>query len=252
VSFSALLPLNCCVAANNRYYSNAYGRFMTPDPYEESGGPTDPGSWNRYTYTRGDPANRYDPEGLDDCPPGWICQSFNPIPLPPTPLPPPQTGWQWAPPQTGLPFNPQPTSATFNTLCGPITYYAGMTIAPSCLPCPAGQVHNQQGNCVNVATPFSATIPGTNWCGPGGKGPALDAVDALCYLHDACYAAADIKFLNNLFGFLNTPAMLAAMNACDQQLCQILLSLPSSLSSPMPPQEIDQSITISSWFGCVQ
>lgn len=50
----------------NRYYSNAYGRFMTPDPYAASGGPSDPQSWNRYAYTRGDPANRYDPHGTDD------------------------------------------------------------------------------------------------------------------------------------------------------------------------------------------
>jgi RHS repeat-associated protein len=60
--------------ANNRYYSNAYGRFMTPDPYKgNSGGPGDPRdplSWNRYAYTRGDPVNRYDPAGLDDCSPG--------------------------------------------------------------------------------------------------------------------------------------------------------------------------------------
>jgi RHS repeat-associated protein len=52
--------------ANNRYYSNAYGRFMTPDPYQASVGPEDPGSWNRYAYTRGDPANRNDPSGLCD------------------------------------------------------------------------------------------------------------------------------------------------------------------------------------------
>ena len=56
--------------ANNRYYSNAYGRFMTPDPYQSNtGGPgdsSDPGSWNRYAYTRGDPVNRFDPAGTDD------------------------------------------------------------------------------------------------------------------------------------------------------------------------------------------
>jgi hypothetical protein len=52
--------------ANNRYYSNAYGRFMTPDPYAASGGPSDPQSWNRYAYTRGDPVNRFDPRGTDD------------------------------------------------------------------------------------------------------------------------------------------------------------------------------------------
>jgi RHS repeat-associated protein len=54
--------------ANNRYYSNAYGRFMTPDPYKAKGGgpgnPRDPQSWNRYTYTSGDPVNRLDPTGL--------------------------------------------------------------------------------------------------------------------------------------------------------------------------------------------
>jgi RHS repeat-associated protein len=58
--------------ANNRYYSNAYGRFMTPDPYTNSGRLTDPQSWNRYAYTRGDPVNRYDPSGTDDSAP-YLC-----------------------------------------------------------------------------------------------------------------------------------------------------------------------------------
>ena len=40
---------------------------MTPDPYQASVGPSDPGSWNRYAHTRGDPINRQDPSGLDDC-----------------------------------------------------------------------------------------------------------------------------------------------------------------------------------------
>ena len=45
---------------------------MTADPYAASGGPSDPGSWNRYAYTRGDPVNRTDTSGLQDsgCPPG--------------------------------------------------------------------------------------------------------------------------------------------------------------------------------------
>lgn len=37
---------------------------MSPDPYKGSAGPKDPRSWNRYSYTRGDPANDNDPEGL--------------------------------------------------------------------------------------------------------------------------------------------------------------------------------------------
>jgi RHS repeat-associated protein len=53
--------------ANNRYYSNAYGRFMTPDPSMRSAHPTLPQSWNRYTYVSGDPVNHNDPSGLTTC-----------------------------------------------------------------------------------------------------------------------------------------------------------------------------------------
>src|SRR5260370_13045288 len=56
--------------AQNRYYASTLGRFTNPDPYTASVGPADPGSWNRYSYTRGDPVNRYDPEGQADCAPG--------------------------------------------------------------------------------------------------------------------------------------------------------------------------------------
>ncbi len=63
--------------ADQRYYVNNFGRFMTPDPYRanngEAGDPTDPSSWNKFSYTRGDPVNLYDPFGLFTCPPGWIC-----------------------------------------------------------------------------------------------------------------------------------------------------------------------------------
>ena len=52
--------------AQNRYHQPGMGRFMSADPYAASGGPNDPGSWNRYAYTRGDPVNRGDPSGLDD------------------------------------------------------------------------------------------------------------------------------------------------------------------------------------------
>jgi RHS repeat-associated protein len=56
--------------ANQRYYSNVQGRFMTPDPYRLSGSAADPGSWNRYAYAVGDPVNSNDPTGLDDTSPG--------------------------------------------------------------------------------------------------------------------------------------------------------------------------------------
>jgi RHS repeat-associated protein len=50
--------------ADQRYYVS--GRFLNPDPYVASAGPGDPGSWNPYAYTRGDPINRTDPRGTCD------------------------------------------------------------------------------------------------------------------------------------------------------------------------------------------
>ncbi len=50
--------------AVNRYMSPGTGRFLTPD--RMSGHPGDPGSWNKYAYTRGDPINRKDPGGTCD------------------------------------------------------------------------------------------------------------------------------------------------------------------------------------------
>jgi len=53
-----------CRSSHQRYYGAGTGRFLTADPYQASGGPGDPGSWNRYTYVQGDPINFGDPEGL--------------------------------------------------------------------------------------------------------------------------------------------------------------------------------------------
>ena len=51
--------------ADQRWYHSASGRFTTADPYMASGGPADPGSWNRYAYVGGDPVNFGDPRGLE-------------------------------------------------------------------------------------------------------------------------------------------------------------------------------------------
>jgi RHS repeat-associated protein len=50
--------------AKSRYEQPGVGRFMSPDPYKASSGPSDPGSWNRYAYVGGDPINYRDPAGL--------------------------------------------------------------------------------------------------------------------------------------------------------------------------------------------
>ena len=60
--------------ADQRYYATGAGRFMTADPYKASAGANDPGSWNRYSYVRGDPANYIDPNGLADFSVTGYCQ----------------------------------------------------------------------------------------------------------------------------------------------------------------------------------
>jgi RHS repeat-associated protein len=50
--------------ADQRYYNNSLGRFMTSDPYAKSAGTRNPQSWNRYAYVLGDPTNHLDPRGL--------------------------------------------------------------------------------------------------------------------------------------------------------------------------------------------
>ena len=52
--------------ADQRYYASNFGRFMSSDRYAASTGPGDPSSWNRYSYTRGDPVNRFDQGGNCD------------------------------------------------------------------------------------------------------------------------------------------------------------------------------------------
>jgi RHS repeat-associated protein len=61
-----------------RYHQPGMGRFLTADPYRATSTgaakPSDPGSWNRYAYSGGDPVNFYDPTGLDRIEPiGTIC-----------------------------------------------------------------------------------------------------------------------------------------------------------------------------------
>ena len=51
--------------ANQRYYSAGMGRFLTADRSSKNVSLFNPASWNRFTYGNGDPANQFDPTGLD-------------------------------------------------------------------------------------------------------------------------------------------------------------------------------------------
>ena len=50
--------------ADQRYYNSGWGRFLTADPSDGNIDPTVSGSFNRYAYVNGDPANGMDPRGL--------------------------------------------------------------------------------------------------------------------------------------------------------------------------------------------
>jgi RHS repeat-associated protein len=68
--------------ADQRYHQPGMGRFTVPDRYTASGGPSDPGSWNRYAYVGGDPINYSDPTGEQRAAPGAgdgpvICDPFD-------------------------------------------------------------------------------------------------------------------------------------------------------------------------------
>ena len=47
-------------------YASGLRRFLQADPFQQSAGAGFPMSWNRFSYTRGDSANRVDPGGLAD------------------------------------------------------------------------------------------------------------------------------------------------------------------------------------------
>lgn len=46
-----------------RYFGSSLGRFVTPDPDDDSGIEKDPQSWNRYAYARNNPLRFTDPNG---------------------------------------------------------------------------------------------------------------------------------------------------------------------------------------------
>jgi len=47
-----------------RYYASTQGRFTSADPILSSGRPSNPQTWNKYSYTLGNPLKFVDPDGL--------------------------------------------------------------------------------------------------------------------------------------------------------------------------------------------
>jgi hypothetical protein len=48
--------MNCLDYSEQRFYTSQFGRFMSADRFMQTPKANDSGSWNKYSYTRGDPA----------------------------------------------------------------------------------------------------------------------------------------------------------------------------------------------------
>jgi len=62
--------------ADQRMYNPQMGKFFSPDPGGKSSWNSgNPGSWNQYLYSNGDPINSIDPSGMDLVMIGGSCDS---------------------------------------------------------------------------------------------------------------------------------------------------------------------------------
>jgi len=77
------------------------------------------------------------------------------------------------------------------------------------------------------------TLPGANYCGPGGAGTPTNRVDAACYAHDLCYQNAGVSFLNNIGLASTTPQQQAKIQACDSALSTAIGNISWPTSSEM-------------------
>lgn len=53
---------------DQRFHTSQFGRYMSADRSRQAAKANDSGSWNKYSYRRGDPINNLDAYGTDDCP----------------------------------------------------------------------------------------------------------------------------------------------------------------------------------------
>ncbi|MBW4028968.1 MAG: hypothetical protein HIU93_16510 [Acidobacteria bacterium] len=94
---------------------------------------------------------------------------------------------------------------------------------------------------------MKATLPGTNYCGPGGNGTPTNRVDAACAAHDLCYQnAQNAQWYNNVLG-TGGAGMQSAIQAFNAQLCSSLRSIVRG-STTLP--EMYQAPLVGTAFGC--
>jgi RHS repeat-associated protein len=232
-----------------RYYASTMGRFLSPDPQGNSYADfSNPQSWNMYAYVFNNPLKFTDPTGMycyygdtdfssaqgqkdQNDATQWDYHSNSGECG--------QNSGQWyddaythgefddagrpdyaVSTNTQASNSPQPTAGqalqdlqtTIPGLQVDATNWALSTFLPSQL---GGRANSFSGQ-----DPFR--LFGTHYCGPGGAGTTVGALDPACKVHDQCYGAAPgrgISAGNNLSGGTPmTTAQAAQAKQCNQAL----------------------------------
>jgi RHS repeat-associated protein len=248
-----------------RYYVSTMARFQSPDwsagedpvPYAKLDNPQ---SLNLYSYVFNNPASGVDMDGhqnqVPDADGPWsLAGSFCATEIGSNNLANCEntayygsggwTGWgAWAQQQNAQGQTPISVDYTLHV--------RGWGTPLDCASDPICQIQYKQffgkipapNNGLPKPTLIKATIPGTNYCGPGGSGTPTNRTDAACAAHDLCYQNAGVSFVNNL-GWPKTAAQTAAIQACDANLCSTLNS-----NSWPTSAEAGQATIVETFFGC--
>ncbi|MGC1294012.1 MAG: RHS repeat-associated core domain-containing protein, partial [Alloacidobacterium sp.] len=238
--------------AQFRQYSEAEGRWHSPDPYDGSYDFSNPQSFNRYSYVLNNPLSFTDPSGQDG---GLVLCAGGPVACAAGVAVTAIFDWKFFESLFGGPsfhgsLKPRPNSQPWdehNIMYGPnIAGALGLPDA-GCDFGACGDISSgfqQQGPSANsqVLLPLlpplfllkfrdlypwnwgggdSNLVPGTHYCGPGGWGQPTGQVDIACQAHDLCYNNLRINAAMNVLGLVPNSAK-AGQTACDQQLCNAI------------------------------
>jgi RHS repeat-associated protein len=212
--------------ADQRFYDYNWGRFQTADPSNANINPTNSGSWNRYAYVNGDPANGSDPHGRDlqICPAsgenGGVCYTI------------PDASTE------NDVFNIT-TDSDGNVIVTNVTNVESVTVVGVADPQEYtftydlnGDPLDQNGNpdTALILNPTSVRLSWplgsrTTYAGPGsGQGLPNGQSDAYAQTHDLCYQNAGVTALTTAINVLLFRTPSAAQQACDAQLCSQLMN----------------------------
>jgi hypothetical protein len=222
-----------------RYYDPTVGRFISEDPLGVAAG------INPYTFADGDPVNFRDPSGLapvpsdcpnfdkaggggtvDPCAPEDPTGGGNPddVPTGCDPRYPQQTGCpthQLTPVDVTASPNPAPGQSFMYTIT--LSGDWGMQIGSPTFGPDATMRLGYTTKDASKPEPVHGLWTYGNWCGTGGMGTPINAVDAACQQHDACYARHGYYAGDNY-----RPAG-SALRGCNQALCTAASNYISSL-----------------------